>query len=77
MLASTIFLETMLTSLNSCPRYNCTDYLPTNSQCIQYSNYTGFDTYLITPCVNGLECKFKDHSDSFCDYPLINLDILA
>lgn len=64
-----LLLAPLLASGTSCPVFNCSSSAATSGQCITYTNTTGVDNYLVTPCVAGLYCGFESKASSTCKYP--------
>ncbi|OMJ87849.1 hypothetical protein SteCoe_10330 [Stentor coeruleus] len=64
-----LLIVPLLVSGSSCPVYKCGKSSTTTGRCISFSNSTGVDNYVITPCIQGLACDFIPEQSSECQYP--------
>lgn len=68
MLLQIFLYQCAFVSASVCPAYTCSGNSPTTNECISYSNTAGVDSYIITPCISGLECADSMGSSSMCSY---------
>ena len=69
MLLSLFFVRALSASSMVCPTYSCSNLPPTSGECLQYSETSGLQSYLVTPCIPGMICPNSAQASSSCSYP--------